>query len=758
MQEDALELLERAKQLNPATNGAEFSSLLKRSIELDPNNGEPHIYLGLYYYKAKDFDKACEELSEGLNLDCFAANNVGLAQQAYVALGKTYSQQGNKEMALMSFRSLIGLFPETKVSEKLAQQIYGNKDVDPTWLTYYDKGCEAFSDGRFDEAEELFEAAENMNDSFPWIQYHLGLIYDARGDIDSATFSFLKAIEEERHYLFCIALANACYKLGNTNEERKCLNQALSINKHYASKILYNIDEALNLGDVNRAEFLAEVINNQLPNTDYSEQASNLIEGFKNGAFTTPKVDSQLVNEMDDQEFMFGTSDEEEEEVAFETSKLDRNAVPKNFGQEEVEKEYEEPKQEEIVEPVVKRKISVNPLDFDNLDNKSEEISDDEANEYEQKIINQIHSVRQEKQEIVEPVDEEKKVVLEPVKEEIDMSEYDKSFANEPSAEVHFDGEISSDNIDGEFDKDDYKSTGLASMLDEAVSSVENYVEGYKISPEVADKMTEDIKEASLSARTVLDEIRQVCKIQIIAIKKQQELFLDAIRREVENVTLQACNSIEELEKALEVKIKESAKELIIDEEQKKLLGEEVEDEEPSEEVKDEESSEEVKDEELSEEVKDEESSEEVTETEEPVEEVTEVEEPVEEVTETEEPVEEVTETEEPAEKVEKEEFAEDDIDLDNLDLEDDSLDEELPSEDIDIEDMDDEAEEEAKEEAKAKVEEEARLKAEEEAKAKAEEEARLKAEEEAKAKAEEEAKNDSKKVKKVKKGKKGKK
>ena len=201
MQEDALELLERAKLLNPATDGAEFSSLLKRSIELDPNNGEPHIYLGLYYYKARDFEKACEELSEGLNIDCFAANNVSLAQQAYVALGKAYSQQGNKEMALMSFRSLIGLFPETKVSEKLAQQIYGSKDVDQTWLTYYNEGCEAFSDGRFDEAEELFEAAENMNDSFPWIQYHLGLIYDARGDIDSATFSFLKAIEEENDVL-----------------------------------------------------------------------------------------------------------------------------------------------------------------------------------------------------------------------------------------------------------------------------------------------------------------------------------------------------------------------------------------------------------------------------------------------------------------------------------------------------------------------------------------------------------------------------
>ena len=404
MQEEALELLERAKQLNPVSDGDEFSSLLKRSIKLDPNNGEPHIYLGLYYYKARDFEKACEELSEGLNIDCFAANNVSLAQQAYVALGKTYSQQGNKEMALMSFRSLIGLYPETKVSEKLAQQIYGNKDIDPIWLKYYDEGCEAFSDGRFDEAEELFEAAESINDSFPWIQYHLGLIYDARGDIDSATYSFLRAIEEERHFLFCIALANACYKLGNTNEERKCLNQALSINKHYAGKILNGIDEALNLGDTSRAEFLAEVINNQLPNTYYSEQASHYIEDFKNGTLSSPNVPSELIGEIyqDDQEFMFGPSEEEKEKTT-DTSKLNPKAVPESFIKQQEEERYEEEVEEEpveeqtykedIVEPVVKRKISIPTISVDH----KEDISDDEADEYQQKIISQIQSLKKEK-------------------------------------------------------------------------------------------------------------------------------------------------------------------------------------------------------------------------------------------------------------------------------------------------------------------------------------------------------------------------
>ena len=61
MQEDALKLLERAKQLNPASDGAEFKSLLERVIELDPSSGEPHIYLGLYYYKLKNIEKACED-------------------------------------------------------------------------------------------------------------------------------------------------------------------------------------------------------------------------------------------------------------------------------------------------------------------------------------------------------------------------------------------------------------------------------------------------------------------------------------------------------------------------------------------------------------------------------------------------------------------------------------------------------------------------------------------------------------------------
>jgi len=75
------------------------------------------------------------------------------------------------------------------------------------------------------------------------------------------------------------------------------------------------------------------------------------------------------------------------------------------------------------------------------------------------------------------------------------MSVYDRSFSSDTSSEEHFEQQdFSDDKVDEAFAEDDYKSTGLASMLSEAVSSVENYVEGYKIAPEVADKMTEDIK------------------------------------------------------------------------------------------------------------------------------------------------------------------------------------------------------------------------------------------------------------------------
>ena len=127
-------LLRRAKRLDPSSNRGEFIAILEKAIELDPFMAEPYIFLGLFYFKEQEWDLACRELSEGLNLDCTTSNKMELAEQAYVALGKTYRKLNNKEKSLLCFRTLIGLYPNSLISQKLAEQLYGKMNISAEWL------------------------------------------------------------------------------------------------------------------------------------------------------------------------------------------------------------------------------------------------------------------------------------------------------------------------------------------------------------------------------------------------------------------------------------------------------------------------------------------------------------------------------------------------------------------------------------------------------------------------------------------------
>ena len=591
--------MERAKQLDPQVDRQEFKALLESAVDIDPNNGEAHIYLGLFYFKEGDMKRACSELSDGLNIDCFAYNSKELAEQAYVALGKTFSRIGEKEMALMAFRSLIGLYPDSKISLRLAEQIYGKRsEVDPMWLEYYIRGCEAFADEQLEEAQELFEESENMNDSFPWTLYHLGLIDEINGDIDGATLKFLQAIEEERHYLFCNALARTCHSLGKKDEEKKCLNQTLALNRHYAGKILAQIKMALSKGDVDRAGFLAEIIHNQLPGSNYSEMADDAVYSYVN---PEPGVQQDLIEpsgerNVDEQEAMFGdfkseddifASHDEAVEPAEPLSAVepDESSVP----------EIDSSAVEDIVEvkdtPVV-RKISVSPAGDLAKPEKSDEkpledmvpgVLKDESVFGEDSLFgDDAESVESNGSVSLSDVSisdlRDDGISISPFAETDDALGLAGDGAEE-DLEAALEAELSRGDGGAGHDSGEDASAvpdfddalamsegGLSAMMLNAVGNIDKAVESGAVSGKDVESLALDVKEAVSGARSVLNEIRQLCKIQICAIKKQQELFLDAMRREVERVSEKACDSIDEIEKALEAKFLKSIEEPVFDE------------------------------------------------------------------------------------------------------------------------------------------------------------------------------------------------
>lgn len=290
MESEVAVLMKKARELDTSTQKDEFISLLQQAIKLDPYAAEPYIFLGLFYFKENEWEKACENLSEGINLDCSVGNRISLAEQAYIALGKSYKKINDKEKSLLYFRTLIGLFPQSPITQKLAEQLYGKQNIDPIWMNYYIKGCEEYQNGNLEPAQEFLEKSENINPSFSWTLYRLGLIKEEMNELEFASIDFLRAIEEERHYLFCAALARACHKLDRKDEERKGLAETLALNQHYAANLLKTAEDEIQNDNPKYAKFLLDIIMTRLPGSAYSQDAQELLNSIMPPEEEKPKA------------------------------------------------------------------------------------------------------------------------------------------------------------------------------------------------------------------------------------------------------------------------------------------------------------------------------------------------------------------------------------------------------------------------------------------------------------------------------------
>ncbi len=124
--ESASELLIEAKKLNPSKNRGEFVSLLEKAISQDPDLAEPYLLLGFFYFEKQEMEKAQAYLSKGLTIappSPPSANKIDPAEKAYIILGKVYQYLGDKEKSLQCFRSLIELYPDSRMAKALAKQL-----------------------------------------------------------------------------------------------------------------------------------------------------------------------------------------------------------------------------------------------------------------------------------------------------------------------------------------------------------------------------------------------------------------------------------------------------------------------------------------------------------------------------------------------------------------------------------------------------------------------------------------------------------
>jgi len=147
---------------------AKTEELLKRCIEINPNNVRLHIGLGMFYSLQGEYDKAEETLKRAIDI------NPEGSEQAYTTLGLSYKDQWKYDKAEEMFKKAIKINPEYKIPYFELARLYMNR-------------------GEYDNAAELLNKAAKINPGNDNIYASLALCYKEQGKYKLAEEYFRKA-------------------------------------------------------------------------------------------------------------------------------------------------------------------------------------------------------------------------------------------------------------------------------------------------------------------------------------------------------------------------------------------------------------------------------------------------------------------------------------------------------------------------------------------------------------------------------------
>lgn len=189
--EKSVEILRRAVELDPDdaesllflgimdTEAGNYDSAeikFRRITELYPDNEKGYYFLGKLYYEKGDYARAEENYKKALDLNPSFAS-------ALLEMALIYEQQGKMKESERIYQDVIVLYPHSLES-------------------YVRYGNFLFRVNRMEDARMQFEKAEGMDFQNPDLKLRLGLLYIESGDYD-------KAIEEFRLIL-----------MGNPDDDR----------------------------------------------------------------------------------------------------------------------------------------------------------------------------------------------------------------------------------------------------------------------------------------------------------------------------------------------------------------------------------------------------------------------------------------------------------------------------------------------------------------------------------------------------------
>ncbi|MBF0430499.1 MAG: tetratricopeptide repeat protein [Fibrobacteria bacterium] len=152
-------------------DGVRAINLLKKAVELNPEDGKIASKLGQAYYKTGEPEKALPLLEK--------ANVLGPTVSNYLYISKIHSDKEDFKKAVDSLETVVKLNPDNaKVHYQLGVNYDKLKNVD--------------------KAIEHFKKAIEINPYVPKYHFSLGFLYDSNEKHDEAIKCFKKAIALEK--------------------------------------------------------------------------------------------------------------------------------------------------------------------------------------------------------------------------------------------------------------------------------------------------------------------------------------------------------------------------------------------------------------------------------------------------------------------------------------------------------------------------------------------------------------------------------
>ena len=231
--EDALRAAERASELRPDYTPAHLlaAELLegagtperamdryRQALDIAPDSASAELGIGRLLLRRGELEAARERLER-------AAALAPRAGPVRAALARLYTQQGDAQAARTAAAAARQLPDLVPVDDPLLTEVW---DEAVSRRGYQQRALRAEADGKFQEAEAVYERLLALRPGEPDILYNFGNLYVRNRRFREAAARYAEALEARpEHIAARVNLGNALLMLGRRDEARKHLLRAL---------------------------------------------------------------------------------------------------------------------------------------------------------------------------------------------------------------------------------------------------------------------------------------------------------------------------------------------------------------------------------------------------------------------------------------------------------------------------------------------------------------------------------------------------